>query len=466
LYTGHVKPQTDQRETLAARSLAPGPRPIPFPAEQSSLLYAVRRYGGNPLLRFIDLSRNYPGVVGFRFMGRDIVVVHDLDFIEEILVRKHALFEKDAFTAELSVVLGNGLLTSKAESHRQHRKLIAPSLSSSEMSEYVSPMWDCAHRFISRLEHGAVIELQSSMMNLTLEVLTETLFGQEFQEFELVHREMARVMRAFNPWSESLRAALPPWVPMLSRRDLRIARERLKGCVQRFVASKRSAGQGRDLLSRLIAARDHGQALSDEDLGDEVLTLMAAGHETTALSLTYAFRLMALHPDVRDKVEAEVDGLTRAKPTMETLSALSYTHAMFQEVLRLYPPAWTLGRQPLQDCTIAGWQVKKGYQLMVPFYSIHRHPQWHPEPDEFRPERFLAGGALQENKPPRFAYAPFGGGPRVCVGLHFAMVEAMTLLAAICQRVQFTLLDTRELPLTPSVTLRPGRPVRARIKLR
>jgi cytochrome P450 len=300
-----------------------------------------------------------------------------------------------------------------------------------------------------------------------LEVLTEALFGQEFEEFELVHREMARVMRAFNPWSESLRARLPTWVPMLSRRDLRIARERLKGSVQRFITRKRSAGQrGDDLLSRLIAARDEGKGLSDEDLCDEVLTLLAAGHETTALSLTHAFRLLALHPDVRAKVQAEVAVFTGTKPSTETLAALSYTHAMFQEVLRLYPPAWTLGRQPLADCTIAGWHVKKGYQLMVPWYSIHRHPRWHPEPDEFRPERFLPGGAFRETKPPRFAYAPFGGGPRVCVGLHFAMVEAMTLLAALCQRVQFTLLDTRELPLTASVTLRPGRPVRARINLR
>ncbi|HYP99117.1 MAG TPA: cytochrome P450 [Polyangiaceae bacterium] len=459
-----MKPQQDDSGKRAAGSLALAPRAIPFPAEQSSLLYAVRHYGGNPLLRFIDLSRNYPDVVGFRFMGRDIVVIHDLDFIEQILLSKHALFEKDAFTAELSVVLGDGLLTSKAESHRLHRRLIAPSLASAEVSEYVSSFWDCAQRFISRLEDGAEIELQSSMMRLTLEVLTETLFGQEFEEFALLHREMARVMRAFNPWSEALRGLLPTWVPMLSRRDLRVARERLKGCVQRFVARKRSAGHRGDLLSRLIAARDEGKGLSDEDLCDEVLTLMAAGHETTALSLTYAFRLLALHPDVRAQVQAEVDVFTSTKPSAETLAALSYTHAMFQEALRLYPPAWTLGRQALEDCTIAGWQVKKGYQLMVPWYSIHRHPRWHAEPDEFRPERFLP--AFQESKPPRFAYAPFGGGPRVCVGLHFAMVEAMTLLAAICQRVQFTLLDTRELPLTPSVTLRPGRPVRARINLR
>lgn len=193
-------------------------------------------------MRFIDLSRNYPEVVGFRFMGRDIVVIHDLQFIEEILLSKHALFEKDAFTAELSVVLGDGLLTARGESHRRRRKLVAPSLASAEVSEYVSPIWDCAQRFISQLEDGGVIDLQSTMMRLTLEVLTEVLFGQEFEEFALLHQEMARVMRAFNPWSESLRARLPTWVPMPSRRDLRIARERLKGCVQRFVARKRSAG--------------------------------------------------------------------------------------------------------------------------------------------------------------------------------------------------------------------------------
>jgi len=436
----------------------PVAREVPFPPEQSNFLRSLVHYRGSAIKRFEEMRRAYPPVAGFRVGGRSIVLVHAPEVIEEILVRKHASFVKDAFTAEIAVVLGQGLLTTNGEEHRHQRKLVAPSFAASEVVRYAPQMVAAASSFAERLEAGSTIDVGRSMMRLTLEILVRTLFGRDFHEYEFVDRELEATMRAFRPWPELFRLLTPEWVPLPSRRRLRLARERLDGLVARLLSQKRQSAAGDELLSRLFAARDGEQRLTDAELRDQVITLLLAGHETTALSLGYAFRLLALYPAARERVEAELASLT-SPPSAEALRGLEYTHAVFQETLRLFPPAWVVGREAIQDVVLAGVRVPKGMQVMMPIYTLHRDPRWFTAPEEFRPERFLPGGEVREGKVPRFAYLPFGAGPHVCVGSHFALLEAMAILAGVLSRVRFRAIPGARFEVAPAITLRSRYPI-------
>jgi cytochrome P450 len=436
----------------------PAARDVPFPPEQSNFMRSLVHYRGSALKRFEEMRREYPPVAGFRVGGRSIVLVHAVEVIEEILVRKHGSFVKDAFTSEIAVVLGQGLLTTNGEQHRHQRKLVAPSFAASEVSRYAPQMFGAAAAFAERLENGQTLDVSRAMMRLTLEILVRTLFGRDFHEYEFVDRELEATMQAFRPWPELFRLLTPEWVPLPSRRRLRLARERLHGLVDRLLAQKRQSPAEDDLLSRLFAARDDERRLSHAELRDQVITLLLAGHETTALSLGYAFRLLALHPAARERVEAEL-GALKSPPSAEALRELEYTHAVFQETLRLFPPAWVVGREALEDVVLAGFRVPKGMQVMMPIFTLHRDPRWFRDPEAFRPERFLPGGEVREGKVPRFAYLPFGAGPHVCVGSHFALLEAMAIFAGVLTRVRFVARPDARFELAPAITLRPRYPI-------
>jgi cytochrome P450 len=426
------------------------------------------------LLRFTDLRDRYPAVVGFGLLGRQIIVVHDPEAIEDILVKKHALFVKDEYTSQLGDVLGRGLLTSEGEQHKRNRRLVAPFLAATEVAQYASTMVERARVFAVEQAAGSVIDVRGAMMHLTLDILVRTLFGHQFSRFSVVERELESVMKAFRPRAELIRSLSPKWLPLPSRFRLRRARRVLHEVVDQLILEKRRSPGSGDLLSRLIAAREEqgsppkaGDALTDAELRDEVMTMFLAGHETTALSLTFVLRLLSLHPECRRRVEAEVDeAFSNGAPLVEQLRALSYTHAVFQETLRLYPPAWVVGRQALQTCRVGQWQLPKGSQVFIPIYSLQRHPAWFERPDDFLPERFLPGGSAVENKPPRFVYAPFGGGPRVCVGQHFAVLEAMAALVGLLSQRRFELIPGQPFDLAPSVTLRPLHPMHMRVHAR
>ncbi len=443
------------------------PRAIPFPAEQSSLWFALPRYRGNPLARFADMRRRYPPVAGFRMLGRCLVVVHDPKAIEDILVRKHALFVKDSFTGQLSSVLGRGLLTSEGEHHRRQRRLIAPSLSAPEVAHYGDTIVEAAQRFADGLQDDSVVDVHALCMRVTLDVLTRALFGQRFEEYDLVDEEMAAIMTAFRPWPELFRAVTPEWVPLPSRRRLEQARMRLHGVVDRLIESKRRQPLGRDLLSRMLEANDEEGGLTDEDLRDQVITMLLAGHETTALSLCFTLRSLAVNREWRERVEHEVDEvLAQGSLARDAFAGMGVINAVLQESLRLYPPAWVIGRRALEDCVVGGWQLPQGQDLFIPVYTIHRDPRWFPNPDAFEPERFLPGGSFHTDKPPRFAYLPFGGGPRICVGSHFAMLEAQAILSVLVHRARFDWISGNPFGLAPSITLRPAFPMPMRVHLR
>ncbi|HTV23271.1 MAG TPA: cytochrome P450 [Polyangiaceae bacterium] len=426
---------------------------------------SMLQYSRRPLARFEAARRLSDRAVAFSVLGRKYVALFDLKAIEQVLVTQHAAFEKDRFTNDLERVLGDGLLTSEGETWRRHRKLMAPSFQRGEVAAYGSVMAERARAFVERQAQGVVFDVHSAMMNLTLDILVRALFGTEVKGAPDVEHLLEAVMRDYLPPAVAWRLLLPEWLPLPSRRRLARARRQLDAILLELIDERRRAGASgpsNDLLGRLMLACDADGSLSEAALRDEAMTLFLAGHETTALSLTYGLRLLAQHPAERQKLVAELDqALGGRLPSMRDLPNLPYTRAVLDETLRLFPPAWGLGREPRADVVVAGVAIPKGTQVILCPWVMHRDAQFFPEPERFWPERWLTQPA-----PPRHAYMPFGAGPRVCIGSHFALAEAMLILAVILQHVEIELLPDPPLELMPSVTLRPRGPVPMRVTAR
>jgi cytochrome P450 len=431
--------------------------PVPALSGFGSML----KYARQPLLRFEAARKRSERAVAFRVLGRSFIALFDLDAIEAVLVTQHAAFEKDQFTRDLERVLGAGLLTSHGEDWRRQRKLIAPSFQRTEVGAYGGVMVERAQTFLEQRSLGEVFDMHSAMMRLTLDVLVRALFGAEVSRAGEVERLLESLAGDYRPPAVALRLSSPEWLPLPSRRRLARVRAQLDAILLALIAERRARlrGEGtaapRDLLGRLMLASDAQGNLSEATLRDEAMTLFLAGHETTALSLTYALRLLALHPREAERTHAElVDVLGGRPPTLLDLPNLPRVRAVLDESLRLFPPAWAIGRQPLEDVVVAGIHVPRGTQVIVSPWILHRDPRFFSEPERFQPSRWIDGPP-----PPRFAYLPFGAGPRVCIGRHFALAEAALILSTLLQRARFELVPQPRLVVAPSVTLRPRRAV-------
>jgi cytochrome P450 len=438
------------------------------PRRELSGFGSMLQYARRPLARFEAARRVSDRAVAFRVLGRAYIVLFDPRAIEQVLVTQHAAFEKDRFTNDLRRVLGDGLLTSDGETWRRHRKLIAPSFQRSEVAAYGEVMAERARAFVAGQVSGAAIDVHSAMMQLTLDILVRALFGTEVKRARDVERLLEPVMHDYVPPRVAWRVLLPEWLPLPSRRRLAHARRELDAILLELISERRRAepagpaAPASDLLGRLMLACDARGSLSEAALRDEAMTLFLAGHETTALSLTYGLRLLAQHPRERQALVAELAQVLGGRaPSLQDLPSLPYTRAVLDETLRLFPPAWGLGREPREDVVVAGVAIPKGTQVILCPWVMHRDAQFFPDPDRFWPERWLTQPA-----PRRFAYMPFGAGPRVCIGSHFALAEAMIILAVILQHVDIELPEQPELDLMPSVTLRPRGPVLMRLQPR
>lgn len=447
-------------------------KPIPVSREQSGL-QALFRFRGDPLRRFEHARDAVGDVMAFVLRGQKIAILHDPKVIEGVLVTARAHFRKDQFTRQLRQLLGDGLLTSEDDHWRRQRKLMGPAMQPREVQRYVGTMAAATEELVARFGDGEVRNIHADMMHLTLAILGRTLFGERMsgfgeREFEDVERELERIMRAYRPLSELFRSAMPAWLPVPSRWQLARARKRLDVILGRIISVKRGGGDSDDLLSRLMDATDEAGGMTDIDLRDEAMTLFLAGHETTALALTYALRLLAEHPDACARTESELEQVLGGRaPDAEDLSKLPFTRAVIQETLRLYPPAWVIPREAKDDVVVSGWMFPRGIQVFIPLYTIQRDRRWFDEPERFLPERFLPGGAveqkLERKELPRFVYFPFGAGPRVCIGQHFAVLEAVTALAVLLGRARFALPSAMPLTVQPAITLRPKHPVELRV---
>jgi cytochrome P450 len=402
-----------------------------------------------------------------------IYFVADPDAIEEILVKKPEAFRKDRTSRLLSRVIGNGLLVNEGESWRRQRRLLQPAFHQRHLQTYAALMVRAVERAAAGWHAGEVHNVHQEMMGVTMTIVAEALFGTELSaDADRAGHAISDLMESFSQIvGLAARYQPPAWIPTPRNLRFKKAGREIDGLILRIIASRKQAGQegrqeGRedrdDLLSLLVRARDEdGGGMSDRQVRDEAMTLFLAGHETTALALTYALHLLARHPERQAQVAGEVARVLGGRAaTFEDLPALAFTEAVVLETMRLYPPAWAFGRQALDRVEIAGFQFPRGAEFVISPYVVHRDPRWFPDPETFDPDRWRDDLA---RRLPRFAYLPFGGGPRICIGNRFAMMEAKLVLASLIQRFRFEPVTGADVVVQASVTLRPRDGVRLRL---
>jgi cytochrome P450 len=409
-------------------------------------------------------ARDYGDVAFFRFLRVPICQFTHPDDIEAVLVRNASNFHKSRDYAALEFILGRGLLTNEGHSWQTQRQLIQPAFRHENISAYAEIMATSAAAHLSRWYDKQTCNLHHEMADLTLDIVTKSLFGSRVpQDTAAIGKEIAAVMDRFFQQA-ALSFLLPDGFPIPKSPRLLKSRRHLNQVIFSIIRARReSPAPATDLLQTLLtAADDDGQRMNDMQLRDEIMTLFLAGHETTANALTWTWYLLAQNPEIERALHSELDRVLGGHaPGFADLPRLPYAEMVIKESMRLYPPAWGIGRRALRSFDIRGYHIPKGANVFILQWLVHRDPRFYPDPLRFDPERWrsdpIRSGAL-----PRFAYFPFGGGPRVCIGAGFAMMEATLLLATIAQRYRFTLLP--DPPVVPffSVTLRPkhGLPVR------
>ncbi len=393
-------------------------------------------------------------------------LIADPALAHAVLVEHGDAFMKGpALSYFMKPMLGNGLLSSEGEFHRRQRRMLAPSFMPRRLADYATTIAARAEAAQSGLRDGAAVDVNAAMMRLTLEIVGATLFGAEVgADAEEVHGALSDAMEQMSRVVRSAIPIPPTWPTPGNRRGMR-AVARLDRVIYGLIEARRRAEAPRnDFLSMLLAARDEdGRPMSDQQVRDEAMTIFLAGHETTANALTWAFYLLARHPEARARLERELDAhLGGRTPTLADLAQIPYAMRVFKEALRLYPPAYVIARRALRDVDLGGMRVARGELAVVNILGMHHDPALFPDPARFDPDRFTAEG---ERRLPKNAFLPFGAGARVCIGNHFALMEGHLALATLAQRVRFELpAAAPEVEMEPLVTLRPrgGMPMIAR----
>lgn len=401
----------------------------------------------------------YGDTFGWKLFGDWFVSLRRAEDVAAVLLDRGRIFHKDPFTAELSRLLGDGLLTSEGDHWRGRRKLIAPTLRRGHIKHYADVFVRHARRWAAEVStRGGEVDLHQQMMQLTLAIVAEALFAvDELQGVDRIEHVIEQAMAAHIAVERGLQRLVPGFVPYSGKWKIKRAADAATEEINRLIAARRERPAGSDLMWRLLEARDEdGTGLDAAGLRDEVVTLYLAGHETTALALTFAVHLLGTHPAAEQRLREELAQFGDRPLTADDMPALRWTTAIVEETLRLVPPAWLIGRTPIEDTEIGGWAVPAGTTLLIPIITIHQDPLRFAAPNRFRPERWLDG------RPGRWDYLPFGGGARVCVGNHFALMEAALVLASMYQGARIELVRKARPALMPSITLRPlgGLPVR------
>ncbi|WP_313695170.1 cytochrome P450 [Halorarum halobium] len=430
---------------------------------------------GTPLLgSFLDVRRDsfgfrerlaseHGGLARYTVLGTDVFLLTDPDLVEQVLVQDNQRYVKgELFQQQLAPVLGNGLLNSEGEFWRRQRHLIQPAFTPDRIAEYAGMMTDSTRRATANWEDGDVRDVHGETMALTLDIVATALMGVDIRDrTPAVGAALDTVMEAA---AGSLLDLLPPWVPTPARQSVDEAVATLDRIVDEIIAEKRG-DPGDDVVSALLRAEDEeGESMSDEQVRDEVKTLLLAGHETTALSLTFTLHLLARHPEVERRLLAELDAkLDGETPTLGAVGDLPYLEQVVQESMRLLPPVHGILREPTEDVTLGGYRIPAGSTLSISQWVVHRDSDVYDDPESFRPERWT--DELEADLP-RLGYFPFSAGPRRCIGDRFAMLEAKLVLATLLQSYRFELVGSGELDLIASITSRPSDPVRMRIRER
>jgi cytochrome P450 len=403
------------------------------------------------------MTERYGDLVYFEFGPQQMFLVNNPDYIRDVLVTHNRKFMKGEGLQRAKRLLGEGLLTSEGEFHLRQRRLAQPAFHRQRIAGYAATMVEYAARACDRWRTGETRDVAREMMRLTLAITGKTLFDANVEgEADEIGNALTTSFELFNRLSLPF-AQLLDRLPLPATKRFEKARGRLDATIYRIINERRASGEDRgDLLSMLIAARDEegdGSGMTDEQLRDEAMTIFLAGHETTANGLTWTWYLLSQHPEIEDRFHAEVDEVLKgALPTAEDFPRLRYTEMVFAEAMRLYPPAWIIGRRALGDYQINGYKIPARSILLMSQYMTHHDARFFPDPFRFDPERWTP--EARESRP-KFSYFPFGGGPRVCIGESFAWMEGALVLATIAQRFRMRLAPGHPVEMQPLVTLRP-----------
>ncbi len=402
-------------------------------------------------------KRDYGDFVYWNLFPYPAYVVSHPDALHEILVEKADAFQKPPiYKTALSRFLGNGLLVSDGAFWRRQRKLAQPAFHHARIGRYAETMVSAAQTMIAGWQDGAPIDAHAAMMRLALEIVAKTLFNADIgadaetirANLHIIQRETLVIASSF------LIGLLPAWFPIAANRRQRRAIRALNTVIARIIRERRASGVDEgDLLSMLLLAADDGQPMADQAARDEAMTLFMAGYETSSNAMAWTWYLLAQHPDAEAQLHAELDRVLAGRPpTLDDLARLTYTEWVIQESLRLYPPAHGFGRQAVRRVEIGGRVLPKGSIIFIYPYLVQRDARWFDQPDVFKPERWADD---LEKRLPKFAYFPFGGGARICIGSAFAMMEMRLILATIAARWRLRLQPGAHVKPEALITLAP-----------
>jgi cytochrome P450 len=443
-------------ETSRRSDRPPGPR-------QRWLSGNLREFSRDRLGALSRWHRDFGDMVWARFGPRPILFLNHPELVETVLVDQNRKFIKHYRLRNSTRTLGNGLLTSEGDFWRAQRKLAQPAFHRERIAAYADAMVEATARMLASWRDGQTRDVQDDMMRLTLEIVARTLFDAEIgTDSADASDAMETLMESFIQRTGKL-IPVPAWIPTPLNLRVERAARRLDRIILGIIAERRKSGEDRgDLLSMLLHAQDEesGRRMTDAQLRDEAMTLFMAGHETTANTLAWAWYLLANHPEVEEKLHAELDAVLGDRlPTFADLPRLPCTGMVITETLRIYPTVWMLGRETIEPVELGGDTLPVGLTVFMPQWTIHRDARWFDEPERFRPERWEPARGLQE-KLPRYAYFPFGGGPRICIGNNFALMESALLLATIAGRYRLRLAPDAVVTPLPTMTLRPAHGVK------
>ena len=458
-----------------------------------------RQYADDPFGFMRACADSYGDVIRFDLGPRETYLLANPDDVERVLVADAERYRKPQFGDDaMDRLLGQGLLMSEGDTWRRQRDLANPAFHNSRIAALSGTMVEHTRDHLADWEPGETVDVQLELARLTVRIIVSAMFGADIsdEEVKTVQEELEPLGARFEP--DPRRFLIPNWVPTRENREFDAAVDTLEsvidGIVERRIGTERDpaadpagsegvavpgpAGDSdgdlpMDLLSVLLRARDRGEQ-TDENLRDELVTMLLAGHDTTALTLTYTFYLLSNHPDARARVEREAEAATGGcrtaddattadgTPTAADAREMTYTDRVLTEAMRLYPPVYTLFREPKLDVKLGGYRIPEGSALMLPQWVIHRSPRWYDDPETFDPGRWAPERRSQR---PRFAYFPFGGGPRHCIGKSFSLLEAKLILAEVCSAYELDY-EGPDLSLRGSLTMHPDHPVPMRVRER
>jgi cytochrome P450 len=443
-------------------------KPIPH-LPSVPLIGALDVFRMEQLAFYRHLAQVCGDVGGFSVGLADFIVFNTSELAHAVLVEHAADFDKgEVVRRAFRPAIGNGLFINEGASWRRQRKLMAPSFQPRHIASYAETMVGYAERAQAEWIEGEVLEIDHEMMRVTMSIVGKVLFDADvFTEADelgaAVRTALGYVSTVLNsPISFPLEWSLP------GHRRVREAVAFIRARLLQMIDERRAHPENvrDDFLSVLLRARDEddGSGMSDEQLVDEAVTLFGAGHETTSMALTWAWYLLATHPDIYSRMQREVDEVLQGRaPAYADLARLPYTLQVLKESMRLYPPAFMVGRAALRDVVIDGYPIRRGQFVLISTYTMQRRADYFPDPEHFDPDHFAPE---HERELPRYAYIPFGAGPRICIGNHFALMEGHLLLATLAQRVRFELVPGQDVTPIVRVTMRPKQPMRMAVHRR